>query len=578
MTMITLKGLAASPGIANGRVYLLETSQLATPAREVANPEEELRRFKRALHATRTQLEVIRAKTEREVGASEAAIFEAHLLILEDPNFLKEVRLNVLEKGLNAETSVQQAVSKFSATLEAIPDPYFKARSADIQDIGKRIVNNILGRSLDPLAKLESQVIVVARDLTPSDTAGMNRKMVLGFATDLGGLTSHTAILARSLNIPAVVGLGQVTTSVRNSEEIIVDGIKGVVVINPNPATSEQFEREKQEHNAVRAKLNEVRFLAAETPDGRRVEVSANIGAIDEVEIALSNGAEGIGLLRSEFLYLDRDTLPSEEELLRAYGTIAEKMKPRPVIVRTLDVGGDKPPRYLKMPPETNPFLGLRGIRVSLGDEVGRELLKAQLRAVLRAGKRGRLKVMFPMISDVGEVREVQKVLNEVRSELAAQGLPYQQVEVGIMIETPSAAVTADILAKEVNFFSIGTNDLIQYSMAADRTNARVSYLYDPLHPSILRLIRNIIDSGHRNGISVGMCGEMAGDPFCVQILLGLGLDEFSVGPFAIPRVKQIIRSTPSQEAISLAEEALKLETASETRLLAQGGLEKLAE
>ncbi|MEM2122519.1 MAG: phosphoenolpyruvate--protein phosphotransferase [Candidatus Bathyarchaeia archaeon] len=573
--MISLRAIAASPGIAIGEVYLLESMGPSDSKRKTKDPDKEFERLKKALDVTKNQLEIIRTKTEKELGHYEAMIFDTHLLILEDPTFLREVETNILKRGLNAEKAIQEAVMKFSSTLEAISDPYFKARSVDIEDVGRRIINNILRRETDPLAMLESPVIVIAKDLTPSDTVGMNKKMVLGFATDLGSLTSHTAILARSLGIPAVVGLDKVTENVHLGDKIIVDGIRGIVVINPSPAILAQYRKEKEDYDFFLNSLNEVKFLEAKTIDGHQVEVAANIGSMEEVDTALSNGAEGIGLLRSEFFYLDRDTPPSEEELFHAYKVIAEKMLPRSVIVRTLDVGGDKYPRYLKISPEANPFLGLRGIRLSLSNKVGRELMETQLKAIVRAGKYGNLKVMFPMISDIREVRETHKIFDEVASELSDSNQLNDRIEIGIMIETPSAALTADILAKEVDFFSIGTNDLIQYTMAADRTNAHVSNIYDSMHPSILRLVKRIIDCGHQNRIWVGMCGEMASDPLCIRILLGMGLDEFSVTPFAVPRVKQIVRSTSYEEAISVAEEALRLETASEIRLLMEHNLRK---
>jgi phosphotransferase system enzyme I (PtsI) len=571
--MITLKGIAASPGVAIGKAIIYKKGEVMVQPHEITNFEEELERFRKAVEVSKKQLKEAQDKTAREIGESEAKIFQAQSLILEDPSLIREVTKSIEEK-VNAETAVRRFIEKYVAIFKTMENAYIKARAADIQDVGDRIVNNLLGISVNPLAGLQSKAIIITRDLSPSDTAQMNKELVLGFATDAGGLTSHTAIMARALGIPAVVGLGNVVENVKTGDDLIIDGTAGIVIINPTNEKIAQYEKEKTQYDLRQKEFDSAKYYAAETTDGRKVEVAANVGSPEEMDIALSYGAEGIGLFRTEFSYLNRDSLPTEEELFKLYKKAAEIMKEKTVIIRTLDVGGDKYLPYLKMPQETNPFLGWRGIRICLSNP---DLFKTQLRAIFRASAFGNLKIMFPMISSVEEVQAAKKLCDEIKDELATQGVPYKKdTEIGIMIETPSAAVTSDLLAKEVGFFSIGTNDLIQYSMAVDRTNEKVAYLYEPLHPSVLRLVKSAIENAHKANKWIGMCGEMAGDPLCVPILIGLGLDELSVAAFSIPKVKKIVRSVSCAEAKKIARKALGLNTANEVRNFAKDILSEL--
>jgi phosphotransferase system enzyme I (PtsI) len=492
-----------------------------------------------------------------------AKIFEAHLLVLEDPFFIVEVTRKIREELVNVEYALWEVLQGITKDFSSLSDDYIRERAIDIYDVGRRILQNLMKSKKVSSIDLQEDVIVVAHNLTPSDTAQMHKKRVIGFATDVGGRTSHTAILARALEIPAVVGLEDVTSLIRRGDTLIVDGNQGRVIINPDAATLRKYQEMKQEYESFVSELDELRDLPAVTKDGYRIELSSNIEIPEEIELIKKHGADGIGLYRTEFLYLDRDGFPSEEEQMEAYSRVASAMKPLPVIIRTLDLGGDKF-SGLTASPELNPFLGLRAIRFCL-DRV--DVFKQQLRAILRASVYGNLKIMFPMISGVEELRQAKRTLEEVKSELRDKGIPFnEEMEVGIMIEIPSAAISADILAKEVDFFSIGTNDLIQYALAVDRGNEKVAYLYDPLHPGVLRLIRQTIEAAHREGKWVGMCGEMAGDPLFSMILIGLGLDEFSVSGVAIPEIKEIIRSIDLVEARALAREALKLTSSEEIR------------
>jgi phosphotransferase system enzyme I (PtsI) len=562
--MRTLKGIAASTGIAVGRAYVYRPVELAVERWGVEDTEAEWARLQRALEKSKEQLAEIHAKAEVEVGEDTARIFEAHLMFLDDPVLLEEVRGKIEEERLNAEAALSGAIEGYAAIFEAMEDEYMRARAADVRDVRQRVLRNLLGGGEESLAGLSSPVIVVARDLTPSDTAQMNKAMVLGFCTGMGGTTSHTAIMARILGIPAVVGLGEVALSINNGDTLILDGGGGVVEVAPDEETMERYARLEREYKVRRDEAKIAAQSPARTRDGHRVEVVANIGDVDSARIALEYGAEGVGLLRTEFLYLDRTTMPSEEEQYEAYRAVAELMGQRPVIIRTLDVGGDKQLPYLDIGEELNPFLGWRAIRLCLERT---DLFKAQLQAILRAGHGHNVKVMFPMIADVDEVRRAKALLAEARAELEAADIPFaSDVEVGIMVEVPAAAIAADVLAREVDFFSIGTNDLIQYTMACDRTNEKVAYLYQPLHPAILRLIKRVIEAAHAAGRWVGMCGEMAGEPSAIPILLGLGLDEFSMNAAAIPEAKAIIRSLSLAEAKDIAANALRLPSAEEIR------------
>lgn len=571
--MKKLRGMAVSPGISIGKalVYVKEAPEI--PRRKIGEGEVEgeISRFHQALEEAKAELQEICQKARENIGEEEAAIFEAHIMMLEDPTLIEAVEKRI-RSGLNAEAAVKEAVDEISARFEAMESEYFRERAADVRDVGDRVIRKLLGLQTS-LLKLPKETIVVARDLMPSDTAQMDRQSVLGFATELGGKTSHTAILARALKIPAVVGISNLLESVSTGETIIVDGNEGLVVVEPDEATLRRYMEAKREYEEYQKMLMALKELPAETPDGRRVELAANVGNVDEVDGAVEAGAEGIGLLRTEFLYLNRETPPTEEEQYKAYRAIVERMK-APVIIRTLDVGGDKPLPYIRMPEEANPFLGWRAIRLCLDEP---ELFKTQLRAILRASAHGKVRVMFPMVADIDEVREAKKLLREAMDELREEGVKFDEsLEVGIMVETPAAAVMADVLAGEVDFFSIGTNDLTQYTMAADRTNNKVARIYNHLHPSVLRLIRMVVDAAHSKGRWVGVCGEMAGDPQAIPILLGLDIDELSMAPQSIPEAKHIIRSIKYKEAKRLAEKALAAATLEEVLKLTSEALKAL--
>jgi len=567
-----LKGIAASPGIVIGKAFMLKEKAAVINKSEITTErvETEINCFNEAVAKACCQLEKIRDKAEKELGHEKAEIFTAHLMVLEDMVFLDEIKEKIKNELITAEYATTQVVEKFVSMFTDMEDEYLKERAADIRDIGDRLVKNLLGVEIQSLAGIDCEVVVIAKDLTPSDTAQMNRKFVKAFATDMGGRTSHTAIMARSLEIPAVVGLGQISSKASEGDTVIVDGNRGMVYLNPDERIVEEYRKKQEEYLRLLDELAELKDKPCETRCGKRqIEISANIGTPKDCKGALANGAEGIGLYRTEFLYMDRTTLPNEEEQFTAYKAVAEAMAPRPVIIRTLDIGGDKKLPYLDMPEELNPFLGWRAIRLCLDRT---DILKTQLRAILRASHYGKLRIMYPMISNAFEIRRANAVLAEARSELDEECIPYDMnLEVGIMVEIPSAAIIADILVKEVDFFSIGTNDLIQYTIAVDRMNERISYLYEPLHPAVLRLIKNVIDASHRAGKWTGMCGEMAGDMAVAPILLGMGLDEFSMSSISIPGVKKVIRSLTINQAEEIADRALICETPEEIRKLTKG-------
>lgn len=571
-----IKGVAASPGIEIGKAYVMKPEQINISTEVIAQDDldGQINRLDEAVASSKLQLMQIKAKAEKELGTDKAEIFGAHLMVLEDPVFLDEVKTKIKTESITADNAVSQVVKNYVEVFSNMEDEYMKERAADIKDVGERIIKNLLGISTDSFT-LSEKVIIIARDLTPSDTAQMDKDKVLAFATDMGGRTSHTAIMARSLEIPAVVGLVDATVRVRDGDNVIVDGNKGIVYINPDESILKEYEILKQNYIEYRKQLKELKDLPAETRDKlRRVELSANIGTPRDVKGALENGAEGVGLYRTEFLYMDRDALPTEEEQYKAYREVIEKMAPRPIIVRTLDIGGDKKLSYLDMPEELNPFLGWRAIRMCLDRP---QILKTQLRAILRASVYGNAKIMYPMVSGLNEIKRANTILNEAKEELKAEGIPFDDnIEVGIMVEIPSAAVTADILAREVDFFSIGTNDLIQYTLAVDRMNEHISHLYEPLHPAVLRLIKNVIDASHKAGKWTGMCGEMAGDTCATAILLGMGLDEFSMSAFSIPQVKNIIRSLTYEEAKQIAQKALSMNNPEDIRNMVKQEMEKI--
>jgi len=562
--MKIIRGIAASPGIAIGAAFQFRQDELRFERRVVGDPAAEWRRFQSAAARAGEQLAAVCAGARDELGEEQAAIFEAHLLMLEDPELLAAVQNAIEERSLNAEAALSDAAERYAETLEALDDEYLRARAADVRDVAGRVLRILLGR--EAATGPDAPAVVVARDLTPSDTILMDKSHVLGFCTAEGGPTAHTAILARTMGLPAVVGAGAGVLSVAPGATVVLDGTTGCLVVEPDEATLASYRQSQAAADQLRAQSLSRAGEPAVTRDGRRVEVVANIGSVDEARAALDAGAEGVGLLRTEFLYLGRASLPGEEEQYRAYRAILEAMGSRPVILRTLDIGGDKELPYLELAPEPNPFLGVRAIRLSLARP---DLLHQQLRAALRAAPGHNLKIMFPMVATVAEVRAARQALGSARDELQAEGQPLpERVEVGIMVETPAAAVMADRLAREVDFFSIGTNDLSQYTFAADRTNARVAALADALQPAVLRLVARVIAAAHAHGKWVGLCGELAGEPLAIPILLGLGLDEFSMNPPAILLAKELIRSLAAEEAQDLANAALDLDDAAEVRAL----------
>ena len=558
--MKQLLGIPASRGIAIGPAFQFKRQELHIERCPVSDTAQEWQRFLNAVAVARRQLAAIHEKALAESGSDDAAIFEAHLMMLDDPELHSSVESAIKEQAINAEAAVYDTAENIAAMLESLEDDYLSARAADVRDVSTRVLRILLGIEESPAEALVKPSIVVANDLTPSDTIALDKSLVQGFCTAVGGATSHTAILARGLGLPAIVGAGKDILDLANDTPLILDGSEGILLTNPDQAALSAY-REQQVKSAghlMRAQAHA--HEPAVTVDGHAVEVVANIGSIGDAQDALMAGAEGVGLLRSEFLYLQRDHLPDEEEQYQAYRAIAEEFGQRPVILRTLDVGGDKEIPYIDMPPEDNPFLGVRAIRLCLARP---ELFKPQLRAALRAGAGNNLKLMFPMVATAEEVRQARALLESCRDDLLAEGYPVaEEMEIGIMVEIPSAALMADQLALEVDFFSIGTNDLAQYTMAADRTNSHVAPLASAFEPAVLRLIRHVIDAAHEKGKWVGLCGELAGESLAIPILLGLGLDEFSMNPPAVPLAKQIIRTLSLPQAQTIADAALNLPNA----------------
>ena len=569
--MIT--GIPASPGIVFGKALVLKEEKIVLDTQKISEDqvEAEVARFYAGREAAVEQLNSIHQRALKSLGEEKAAIFEGHLMILEDEELEEEIIDYLRSNKVNASVAASKIIDQQVEMLSEIDDEYLKERAGDIRDIGNRLIKNILGMHIVDLGDITEESILVAYDLTPSETAQLNLEKVLGFITDIGGRTSHTSIMARSLELPAIVGTNDVTARVNTGDYLILDAVNNRVYVNPTQAEIDELKTLEAKLAEEKAELAKLKDLPAVTLDGHKVDVVANIGTIRDCEGAHRNGAEGVGLYRTEFLFMDRDQLPSEEEQFIAYKEVVEAMEGRLVVLRTMDIGGDKELPYLNLPKEMNPFLGWRAVRIALDR---REILHAQLRAVLRASAFGKLAVMFPMIISVEEIRELKSVLETLKAELRAEGKAFDEnIQVGVMVETPSAAVNAKFLAKEVDFFSIGTNDLTQYTLAVDRGNELISHLYNPMSPSVLGLIKQVIDASHAEGKWTGMCGELAGDERATLLLLGMGLDEFSMSAISVPRIKKLIRHVNYQEVKALANEALQKPTAAEIEQLIQAFL-----
>jgi phosphotransferase system enzyme I (PtsI) len=559
-----IQGIGASPGIVTGKAYMVERFAVRLPQKRISpeQVEQEVKRFLHAIEESRSQLTEIKEKILDPEVRRHSFILEVHLMILDDQMLLQDTVDIIRKKKVNAEWALDLTLGKLDTAFKAIEDEYLRERRSDLHYVSARIFRNLLGKKHDDITKIKGKVIVVAHDLSPADTLQMNLKNVAGFITDIGGKVSHTAILSHSLGIPAVLGLETATSLINGGDLLILDGDTGEVVINPTEEVSQSFLERKRRIKSMEREVLKYASLPAETRDGVRIHLQANIEMVDEVPSAKTHGAEGIGLYRTEILYLNRKDLPTEEEHYHAYRRLAESIHPAAATIRTLDIGGDKfLPDYSKGN-EMNPAMGLRAIRFSMKEI---EIFKVQLRGILRASAHGKLKILFPMISWIEEIRQAKAILDEVRKGLLKGKIPFDQgIQIGAMIEIPSASITADILAREVDFFSIGTNDLIQYALAVDRINEHVSYLYEPLHPAILRIIRGVVQSAHQVGIPVAICGEMAAEPAYSLILLGLGLDEFSMNPVSIPKVKKVLRMSRFEETQALVEEVFQFKTASE--------------
>ncbi|MED4452526.1 phosphoenolpyruvate--protein phosphotransferase [Metabacillus fastidiosus] len=560
--MMSLKGIAASAGIAIAKAYRLQEPPLNIEKKEVSDKKTEIERFKAAIAKAKAELEKIKEHAHTALGADKAAIFSAHILVLSDPELLDNVKNKIENEGINAEAAMKETSEMFVTMFESMDNEYMKERAADIRDVTKRVLAHLLGISLPNPSLISEEVIIIAEDLTPSDTAQLNRQYVKGFTTNIGGRTSHSAIMARSLEIPAVVGTKQATEKIENDVIVIIDGLDGEVIINPSANVIADYEEKKRNYEKQKAEWAKLIAEPTVTIDGKHVELAANIGTPEDIESVLKNGAEGVGLYRTEFLYMGRDSLPTEEEQFTAYKTVLEKMEGKPVVIRTLDIGGDKKLPYLNLPEEMNPFLGFRAIRLCLEEQ---SIFRTQLRALLRASAYGNLKIMFPMIATLNEFKEAKAILLEEKETLISADVNVSDnIEIGIMVEIPATAVLADQFAKEVDFFSIGTNDLIQYTMAADRMNERVSYLYQPYNPAILRLVSLVIEAAHKEGKWAGMCGEMAGDETAIPILLGLGLDEFSMSATSVLRARSQMKQLSKAQAAQYKEKILSMGTTEE--------------
>ncbi|MBK7997838.1 MAG: phosphoenolpyruvate--protein phosphotransferase [Verrucomicrobia bacterium] len=560
------RGIPVSPGVCRGKILVLgKPNGDVLPRTEILEEEipVELKRFEQALVDTRHQVLEVQRQLSEGLGANDAAIFDAHLLVLEDPTLIDEVNRLIREQKVGAGYAFQQVVEKYIKTLSSIGDDYLRERATDMRDVAGRMLDNLVGRETNlDLRNLTEPCIIISYDLTPSQTAQMDKKMVLGFATDIGSRTSHTAIMARSMRIPAVVGLHHASHEIPSGTYVLLDGFNGQIVVNPTDQTLFEYGQLVKKRVSLEEKLRDTIDKPTVTLDGIPVILSANVEQASDTEAVLASGAEGVGLFRTEYLYINREVLPNEEEQFQAYFQVADALKPSPVIIRTLDLGGDKFLSHLNVPQEMNPFLGWRAIRFCLQE---REIFRVQLRAILRASVVGNIKMMYPMISGLDELNQANALLEEFKGELRKEGVPFDEnLEVGAMIEIPSAAIAADSLARRVKFFSVGTNDLIQYSLAVDRLNERIAHLYEPTHPAIIRLIKMTADAGAKHGVWTGVCGEMAGDPVLTPLLLGLGVTELSAAPGAVPQIKYLIRRLKMTEARELADFALNCESAGE--------------
>ncbi|EGQ2783167.1 phosphoenolpyruvate--protein phosphotransferase [Staphylococcus pseudintermedius] len=557
-----IKGIAASDGVAIAKAYLLVEPDLSFSNEKTDQPEAEVQKFNEALNNSKIELMKIRNHAEEQLGADKAAIFDAHLLVLDDPELIQPIEEKIKNESASAPQALTEVTQNFITIFESMDNEYMKERAADIRDVAKRVLAHILGVELPNPSIIDESVIIVAHDLTPSDTAQLNKQYVQGFVTNIGGRTSHSAIMSRSLEIPAVVGTKSISESVQQGDMVIVDGLTGDVIVNPSDDEIKAYQHKRESFFADREALKQLRDEPSKTLDGHEVELAANIGTPNDLEGVHNNGAEGIGLYRTEFLYMGRDNMPTEDEQFEAYKKVLESMKGKRVVVRTLDIGGDKELPYLNLPEEMNPFLGYRAIRLCLDQP---EIFRPQLRALLRASAYGKLNIMFPMVATIQEFRDAKALLLEEKENLKQEGVEVSDdIELGIMVEIPATAALADVFAKEVDFFSIGTNDLIQYTMAADRMSERVSYLYQPYNPSILRLIKQVIDASHQEGKWTGMCGEMAGDETAIPLLIGLGLDEFSMSATSILKARRQIKDLSRTEMVQLADRALNCATVDE--------------
>ena len=561
-----IKGIAASDGVAIAKAYLLVEPDLSFTNENITDTDAEIKKFRNALEASKIELTKIRNNAEKSLGADKAAIFDAHLLVLDDPELIQPIEDKIANEKVSAPEALNEVTTQFITIFESMDNEYMRERAADIRDVSKRVLAHLLGVDLPNPSMIDESVVIIGNDLTPSDTAQLNKEFVQGFVTNIGGRTSHSAIMSRSLEIAAVVGTKSITHEVKQGDMVIVDGITGDVIIDPTEDEFIAYQNKRERFFEDKKELQKLRDAETVTVDGEHAELAANIGTPDDLYGVMENGAEGIGLYRTEFLYMGRDQMPTEDEQFEAYKKVLETMKDKRVVVRTLDIGGDKELPYLNLPNEMNPFLGYRAIRLCLDQQ---DIFRTQLRALLRASAYGKLNIMFPMVATIKEFRDAKAILLEEKDKLTSEGQEVaDDIEVGIMVEIPSTAALADIFAKEVDFFSIGTNDLIQYTMAADRMSERVSYLYQPYNPAILRLVKQVIEASHKEGKWTGMCGEMAGDETAIPLLLGLGLDEFSMSATSILKARRQINGLSKNEMTELANRAINCATQEEVKEL----------